>query len=696
MAPGTGLPPIRSELRLVGRRPDASGVDLGIVYDPLRHRFFEIESRAIAILRHWPCGNRDAVVAAVNAAPGPAVTAADVDAVLHFLAANQLLARPAGVGRPGLFHRLEAAIGKLLLFRIPLIHPDRALALFADLLRPLLRPATFALFVVAALMAGFLVFRQWDQYVDSFRTALGGGGAVWFVLAIVAAKAWHEIGHALAAKRMGCAVPTMGVALMFGAPLLYTDLSDTWRLTRRRQRLLVAAGGILAETALAAVATWGWLILPDGPARDACFFFATVAWLATLGVNLNPFLRFDGYFMLSDLLGVPNLQERAFALGRGALRKWLWGVADPVAEGAPPGLARVMLVYAYATWAFRAVLYGGLAWTAFLLLPKLVAVPLLVAEIWVLLMRPIVKELAGWWAARHDLLRTRRSRFTLAALTVLVLWLAVPQRFQMAVPAVVAPQQRQWIHAPVPAQLAFHLPDGAVVAEGEVMAVFRDDDLDHRIRQARLRLASLTASEEQAARSQRAARDLATLRERIAGENAELSGLLAQQQRLTVRAGFAGRIRESATGLVDGRWQSLGEPLFQLVGHGDMRILAYVDDRDLPLTAVGAAATFHPDAVTLPVVAARVETVEAVPVETIDDPLLASVTGGPIATERDAGGRVTPRHGQYRIGAALRGDSAGLDGYAVSGTLVLDSKPHSLLGLAVNRLQALVIKGSAV
>lgn len=675
------LPPIRAELRLVGRRHDASGGEVGLIYDPLRHRFFEIGTQALAVLSHWRLGSRRAL------AERAAVPAGDVDALLRFLSANHLLAVPAVPGRPSAFQRVEKLIGALLFFRVPLVHPDRLLTVLADGMGPLLAKAALVL-PMLALAALALIVRQWDLFVDGFRSVLGLGGGASFLVAVILAKAIHEFGHALAAKRLGCAVPTMGVAVMFGAPLLYTDLSDTWRLTRRRDRLLVASGGILAELSLAAIATWGWVILPDGPARGACFFLATVAWLATLAVNLNPFLRFDGYFMLSDALGIPNLQDRSFALGRRAVRRTLWGSCEPAGESLSSRMQVVLVVYAFSTWAFRASMYLGLAWMAWTLFPKLLAVPLLAAELWVLLMRPIVKELAHWWESRRAFLGTRRARVTLLLLGALSLWLVIPQSFQLALPAVLAPGQRLWIHPPRPAQLAFHQPEGARVAENDVLAVFRDRELDHELAQAKIQWESLRLSEEQAARSQKSARELAVIGERVAGARAHLDGLERQKDGLTIRAPFAGRIRESSSGMADGRWQAPSEPLFLLVAEG-ARLIAFVDDRDLSLVDDGAPATFHPDAVTFPVLSARVTAVETVPVETIDEPLLSTTNGGAIVADRDGAGRIIPRHGQYRVNATV---VPAVTAATMSGTLTVDSRPYSLVGLAFRRMRAILAR----
>src|SRR5690606_41096448 len=103
----------------------------------------------------------------------------------------------------------------------------------------------------------------------------------------------HEFGHAFMAKRAGCRVQSMGLASMVLLPMLYTDVSDAWRVNDRRSRLLIGAGGVLAELLLAVIALLAWSLLPDGPARTAAFMLASATWITTLVINLNPFMRFD-------------------------------------------------------------------------------------------------------------------------------------------------------------------------------------------------------------------------------------------------------------------------------------------------------------------------------------------------------------------------------------------------------------------
>ena len=170
----------------------------------------------------------------------------------------------------------------------------------------------------------YLVARQWDTFLNSFLYFFNLNGLFFYILAILCIKIFHEFGHAYTATRYGCKVSTIGVAFLVMFPVMYTDASDAWRLKSRRKRLYIDAAGMITELYIACVATFLWAFLPDGIMRSIVFMVATSSWILSLAINLNPFMRFDGYYILSDLWHLDNLQARAFKFGKWKLRKILF------------------------------------------------------------------------------------------------------------------------------------------------------------------------------------------------------------------------------------------------------------------------------------------------------------------------------------------------------------------------------------
>ncbi len=283
----TPLPPLREELLLHPGPAANDGSPSWTLHDPARNRFYRLSWPAFEILSRWDAGDAAAVAAAVGAETTLQVTAEDVSATAEFVVGN-FLSRPAPEPRGGdAIRRARAAYDRspmerllhgYLFFRIPLVRPDRALGRmlprFAWTRHGLFRRATALAFVVGL----FLIGRQWDVFLHQLVSTATAEGLVWYGAALAGAKIAHELGHALTAKRLGCRVPTMGVAFLVLWPVLYTDVTEAWKLTSRRDRIAVGAAGIAVELTIAVWAGLAWALLPDGPARSAAFVLATTTW----------------------------------------------------------------------------------------------------------------------------------------------------------------------------------------------------------------------------------------------------------------------------------------------------------------------------------------------------------------------------------------------------------------------------------
>lgn len=298
------LPSLRADLQLQIAAPALDGSPRWTLADPLRGRYFKLGSAAMRLLRHWSLGDPEQVLRAANREPGLPLDVTELEQLLSFLRAHDLISsldpqQRASYGLKAAAQRQtvwQILLHQYLFFRIPLWRPDaflnRAWPWLARFGPGALRyglPLTLGLGV-------FLVSRDWQRFIATFPHLFSLGGALAFGLALFFAKLCHEFGHAFMAKRAGCRVQSMGVAFMVLLPMFYTDVSDAWRVNDRRTRLLIGAGGVLAELLLACIALLAWSLLPDGPARTAAFMLASATWLTTLAVNLNPFMRFDGYF----------------------------------------------------------------------------------------------------------------------------------------------------------------------------------------------------------------------------------------------------------------------------------------------------------------------------------------------------------------------------------------------------------------
>lgn len=694
------LPSLRADLQLTAAAPALDGSPRWTLADPVRGRYFKLGVQAMRLLRHWSLGDPAQVLQAANREPGLPLGDPELEQLLGFLRSHDLIAAldpqqrasyawKAAASRQSLW---QMALHQYLFFRIPLWRPDaflnRAWPWLQRFGPRLLRyglPATLGLGV-------FLVSRDWERFLATFPHLFSLGGAMAFGIALFFAKLCHEFGHAFMAKRAGCRVQSMGVAFMVMLPLFYTDVSDAWRINDRKARLLIGAGGVMAEMLLACIALLAWSLLPDGPARTAAFMLASATWLTTLAVNLNPFMRFDGYFLLSDFWEIDNLQGRAFALCRWRLREALFGYDEPAPEPWPPAMRRRLLWWGFLSWLWRAALFFGIALAVYHLFFKLLGIFLMMVELGWFIFLPIFKETREWWSRREQA-HTPRVLLSGLGLLALLLLVAVPWRSSVEIPVMLEAGRVTALHAPVAARVKqVNVHDGQMVEAGTVLVELESPDVDSRLIIVRREIDILQLQmRRQAGRSETAA-DVGILEQRLAEAVAEYRGLQARRDRLLLKAPQAGQVRDLMPQLAVGRWVSTKEPLARVV-EGGTRMRGYLAEEDLWRVAPGAKGRFVADDPMRPAWPVELLDVDANGVAAIDQEALTSDHHGPIAVRRDENRRPEPVQAQY--GARLRLlEDVPTPSHPLRGVAVLQGRSESLLGTVWRRMAALGVRES--
>lgn len=695
------LPALRPDLQLSPGAPALDGAPQWTLADPLRGRYFKLGAPAMRLLRHWDLGDPGQVLNAANTEPGAPLNGQSLDELLHFLRGHDLIsatdaeqratyAAKAAAQRQGIW---SLVLHKYLFFRIALWRPDA----FLNRTWPWLErygPNLLRFCLPVMLLLGvFLVMRDWERFLATFPHLLSLGGMAAFAIALGFAKLCHEFGHAYMAKRAGCRVSSMGIAFMVLLPMLYTDVSDAWRVQDRRTRLLIGAGGVLAELLLACIALLAWSLLPDGAGRTAAFMLASATWITTVAINVNPLMRFDGYFLLSDLWGVDNLQGRGFALGRWHLRELLFGYGEPMPERWSPKLRRRLLCWSYASWLWRAVLFFGIALAVYHLFFKVLGIFLMTVELVWFIGLPIWREWQHWWKHRQAA-QPRKVLLLGSGLVLMLAILLLPWRSSVEVPAMLEVARLSPLHAPAAAQVRqVQVSDGQAVEAGQILLSLVSPDLEARMGIGRREIEILQLQlRRQSGRSETAA-DSGILEQRLAEAVAEFRGLAAQRDRLVLRAPHAGIVRDMADNLVPGRWVSSELPLVYVAESG-LRLRGYLAEADLWRVKPGADGQFVADDVLRDALPVTLQSMDANGVAYIDQEALISEHHGPIATRRDDQKRAQPLQGQYGVQFQLRHPTSLAITHPVRGVVVLEGQGESLLAAAWRRTAAIGVRES--
>lgn len=671
------LPALREELSLHAGPALDTGEPSYTLEDPVRNQFFRIDWTTYEILARWSLGNPDDILLSLRAATPLDLAPADVQSVGVFLVENQLVRPdPLACIKP-MAARHQAARGAwhtrllhgYLFFRIPLVQPDRWLDRVARTFAPLFTMTFLRLTLLALAGGAVLVWREWDTFVSTLAGSFTPGGMVAYALALGGVKCLHELGHALTAKRHGCQVPSMGLAFLVMWPVPYTDTNGAWRLADKRKRQQIAAAGVATELAVAAWATLAWTLLPDSLLRSIAFPLATTTWIATLAINASPFMRFDGYFVLSDWLDMPNLHARAFALARWDLRERLFGLGLAPPEYFSRRRHVGLIAFAWAVWLYRITLFIGIAVLVYHFFIKLLGIFLFAIEMSWFVLRPIATELRAWrtlWPAIRGSKRVRRTG-ALAAAVVLLVAVPLPTRVQGG--GMLHAAQVFAVHAPEHAQLV-NLPvrEGEHVSAGATMMTFavaenssRRTALAAQIERLRWQVNASGFDMEQRAQS-------GVLREQLAGAEAQLALAIDEASRNTPVAPFSGTLRDIDPDLKPGVWVGRNERVAVLVGDQGAQVTTYLDEETVHRIAVSDSARFYRDGHG-PVVRLHVNAIDRDASRTLPSAMWSAQGGGSVPA-REKAGVWYPEHTVYRVTFALD-DGAVANERALRGTVVI-------------------------
>lgn len=655
-APSSRLPPLRQDLALYPADVAADGSPAWTLHDPAGNRFYRLGWAAFEMLSRWHLGTPEAVAAALRAETTLESTPGEVADLAQMLQRGQLCEVLDAAGsrallaqhRAGRQSRWKWLLEHYLFFRVPVWRPARLMQFLVPWSGWAFARWFHLLVLGLGIVGLFLLSRQWDGFLGSFQAFDHWSGFLGLGLALSFSKVLHEFGHALAATRHGCKVPTMGVAFLVMWPVLYTDVNEAWMLPRRRQRLAIAGAGIVTELGLALLATFLWSFLPEGPWKAAAFFLATSTWLITLGINASPFMRFDGYFLLCDWLGIDNLHQRAFAFGRWRLREFLFGLGHPAPETGVP--ARFLTLFAYATWIYRLVLFLGIALLVYHFFFKLLGIFLMLVELGWFIARPLAQELGVWWRMREEIMKSPRGLAVLLLLPLLFAGLlAAPWQITARAPAMLTLEQRQAVHAPVAGRLLTPPPTpGQQVKAGEILWRLHSPEVEFQLGHARLREQPLRWRQEHQSLHEDLRKEGGVTARRAEAAAESISAWSREKDRYAIPAPLQGVVLEVNPEVSREGWVAADEWLALVGRPGAARVEAYVAEADLERVQPGAAARFTPESPEWPAFTCRVAEIDRANVDLLEHPALALAHGGPLATKGDDRTGLIPAQSHYR------------------------------------------------
>lgn len=682
------LPKLRQELGLHRGATDLHGEPTWSLHDPVRNQYFALDWKGFEILRRFKLGTAQAIINDIAKTSTLQVSQLDIETVVEFLQANELIWRPDPDQTEWLMRRyhmqqkglISRLIHNYLFFRVPLLHPDRWLEKLLPALSFLFSAWSIRLASLALIFGLWSVFRDWQAFSATLVDTFSLEGLAGYAAALVVVKIIHEFGHALVAKRAGCRVPTMGIAFLVMFPMAYTDATESWKLPSHRLRAEIASAGIITELFLAAWMLFFWSILPDGTLKGVAFFMATTSLVATLLINASPFMRFDGYFILSDWVRMPNLHPRCFEMARWWLRRALFRFDDPSPEVVSPARQRAMVVFAFTVWVYRLVLFIGIALLVYHFFFKALGIVMFVVELWYFIGRPIAREFSVWSERRQEITKGFIRKPVFYVLLLLFIVFFVPWSTTISTQGILKPERSFSYVLHRPAELIdLSITNDRLVQQGEPLVVLNSAALDQQIDLVRARIQGLERQIGGVGFKDQTRAQQALLSEQLEAAFREYEGLVQEAARLAPIAPFAGEVVDLKPDLQINQVLPRGEHLFSLVNKSSWIVDAYVQEGDLLRIGVGNRATFVPDSPTQPKLSLRIISIDPDASRVLAEPALGSLAGGRILV-REQDGNLVPERAIYRVQLAVEQGQADLTGGNLRGAVSVSAWPRSLFG----------------
>jgi putative peptide zinc metalloprotease protein len=379
------------------------------------------------------------------------------------------------------------AVSNILAIRLPGVNPDRWLSAAAPYVAWAFTPSCLSLFsalIVAAVAIVAVNFGPLIERMPQLTEFFGLHNLLWLAASLAIVKSLHELGHAATCKRFGGECNRMGIMLLVFTPALYCDVSDAWTFRERWKRMAVSAAGVAVELVLAALATLVWSMTQPGWVNALALNVMFVCSVSTLLINGNPLLRYDGYYVLADWLGTPNLQQQASAALRRGLAWLLAGIRLDQPRFLAEPRAAVLWGYAVLSLVYRVIVLVGIVWFLDRMLrPRgLGAVSMLIAIIVVtsVVAGPVAR--ATGFLKNPSLRQQFNGRWMLIACLILAGVLAtallIPLPSRVSAPVVLRAENGRQIYVSTAGRLISAKPAGSRVTAGEVVAQLRNRQLE--------------------------------------------------------------------------------------------------------------------------------------------------------------------------------------------------------------------------
>jgi putative peptide zinc metalloprotease protein len=594
----------------------------------------------------------------------------------------------------GLKQRIESArkaqrFSSVYFLFIPLVNPDKFLEKTVRYVRFIANRWTGFMLLAAFPVALYLLLSDVSRLRSEYLFFFNLENLIYLWVTLGLTKLIHELAHAYTAKSFGLRVPDMGLAFLIFFPCLYCNTTDAWQLADRRQRIAISLAGIVVEAALATIAVYVWYFSKPGIINSLAFYLMAISFISTVLFNGNPLMRFDGYFVLTDVLRLPNLYSRSLGHLRFLFHNRVLGMSRVPATATTRRETMIFTAYGVSAFIYRIFLYTGIVMGVYYRFDKLIGFVLGVLAFVLFIVRPLVKGGRSLYLQREEMQIQSGAALCFAGLILMLLVvLFIPLKRNSAYHCYVASAKSQKLTVPLHTAVnQVFGENGMSVKEGQVLFTLETTKLRNLILQKQLEGALLKKeieikavdSKEMAWVSAKEI-ELRRLRDEIKRINRDL--LIGEQG---ISAPFHGVITKWDFRIQRGFQPGEGVVVGEVESPSDCLVHVLIPERDLERIKQGDNGTVWLGKGSGAEFEGAVSEIRPYSEQDLKDSPLSSRLGGDVATEQREDHRTdAPLEAQY-IGV-VNGPSESRLPLGMTGEFFVNSSPRSIAGRFFDRI----------
>jgi len=610
-----------------------------ILEDTTRHQYYRIGLEEYLVLTYLNDSTTpEELLDKTSAAADIALTPEQVQTVLSWLGSKQLLQTEDPTMLTNLLNQEKQMEGmrrqnrmNLISFKIPLFNPDPLLQRIAPRLGLITGRFFALLWLAAALLALGTLFSHWQAF--NSRTAGFFSAENLFLIWLIwlGLKILHELFHALVCYRYGGKVYEAGILFILFIPLTYVDATTSWNFSGRWQRIHVALAGMFIELGVAWAALLVWAHDPDSTTGLIAHRTVIIAGISSLLFNANPLMRFDGYYVLSDLVGIPNLYQRGLQSMKGRFAQLLLNIHSDSAGGAHQSFIHI---YGVLVFCWRFLVLGSLGYMAAKLFGGLGIIISLIAVLgWI--SSPVHTLISRWPVYKKQnphVLRDLLLRGTVLLCLCALLLTTVGWKRSIRAPAVVEYEQQYRVKSKTNGFVnRIEVRDGDTVTPGRILMVLDEPEQVAALEDIKLQIEQNRIQTRIAHNSGRIT-EAQILRRQLLALQAKLQQLQEQVDALTITAPAGGRVIADHLDQLTGTYLKKGREILWIVNPGQKQMSASISQDDIKQMRklVGKEVTIDMRESGLGIFRGRVKTITPTASTRLSHPGIAAKFGGPI------------------------------------------------------------------